>query len=67
MLVLRQAHELLSGAAGCNDALLEEELAEPGLVPAVKGRILEALEGLLGLGVLFVGPRGDGGGECVPI
>lgn len=58
VVVLCEADQLLLGAFRFHDPLFGEEIAEARLVPRLKGRVLEVLEGLLSVVVLFVGPRG---------
>jgi len=58
VVVLGEEDQLLPGSFWLHDPLFEEELAEARLVPRLKGGVLEVLEGLLSVVVLFVSPCG---------
>jgi len=58
VVVLGEEDQLLPGSFWFDDPLFEKELAEARLVPRLKGGVLEVLEGLLSIVVLFVSPRG---------
>lgn len=58
IMVLGEEDQLFSRSFRFYDPLFEKELAEAGFVPGLKGGVLEVLEGLLSVVVLFVSPRG---------
>lgn len=58
VMVFGEEDQLLPGSFRFHNPLFKKELAETRLVPRLKGGVLEVLERLLSVVVLFVSPRG---------